>query len=155
LALAHEHLETGGRAERRRARRAELGVHPRHDPRGRVVRRVRDVHAAGRAEHDRARARGLHHVTHDERGFAPLTGAVPRDEELLVRDVLDALDLRKRRFNSHYSRTPIQWHTSPADGPPFAAASVVSTISVAICCSISRPPRPATKPTMTGRFVCE
>src|SRR3989441_138571 len=90
LALAHERFEAGRRAERRRARRAQLCVHPRHDPRRRVVRRVRDVHAAGGAEHDRARARGLHHELHDQRGLAPLAGPVTGGEVLLERDLLDA-----------------------------------------------------------------
>src|SRR2546421_5280961 len=95
LALAHEHLEAGRRAERRGARRAELGMHPRHDPGCRVVGRVGDIHASGRAEDDRARARRFHHVPHDERGLTPLTGPVSGHEELVVGDVLDALDLRK------------------------------------------------------------
>src|SRR6266849_6988344 len=39
LALLHEGLEAGGRPERSRAGGPELGVHPRHHPQGRVVRR--------------------------------------------------------------------------------------------------------------------
>src|SRR5712692_809353 len=90
LALAHERLEARRRAQRGRARRAELRVHPRHDPWRRVVRRVRDVHAAGRAQHDRARTRGLHHELHDQGGLAPLAGPVAGGEVLLERDLLDA-----------------------------------------------------------------
>ena len=103
LALAHQDFEPGGGAERRGTGRSELRVHPGHDPRRRVVSGVRDVHAPGRPEDDGAWTRGLDHVSHDERGLASLAGAVSGDEELVVRDVLDALDRRKRRrFNCHH-----------------------------------------------------
>ena len=132
LALAHESLQSSRGPECRRPRGSQLRVHPRHHPGRRVIRRVRDVHTSGRAEHDRARPGRLHHELHDQRGLAPLTRPMPGREVLLDRDPLDAAegleDLRgvaERRRLGHrgfsYSRTPSQWVLG-SDFPALAAA---------------------------------
>src|SRR5262249_29101130 len=73
---ARRHADRGGAA------RAQLRVHPRHDPRRGQVRSIRDVHAAGRAGYDRARPRGLDEAAHGRRRFAALAGSVAGGVEL-------------------------------------------------------------------------
>src|SRR5207248_1132726 len=111
-------FEARRRAKRRRPRRAELGVHPRHYPWRRVVTGVGDIHAARRPEHDRARTGGFGDVAHNQRAFAALARAVTRDEVFRVRDLLDRLDRAEvdqlggwssSKSHINYSRTPIQW----------------------------------------------
>ena len=92
LALAHEHLEGCRRAERRRAGRPELRVHPRDDPRRAVVRRVRDVHAPCAPQDDGARACRFHHQLHHQSRLAALASPVSGGEELLERKLLHALE---------------------------------------------------------------
>src|SRR5206468_4783468 len=78
-----------------------LGMHPRHDPRRGVVGRVRDVHAAGRAEHDRARARRLDHVSHHESGLR----SEEHTSELQSRsDLVCRLLLEKKNTENWYNR---------------------------------------------------
>ncbi len=172
LALLHEGLEPGGRADGRRPRGAELGVHPRHDPRGAHVGGVGHVHAARRAEHDGARAGRLGHEPHGQRRLAPLAGAVPGLIVLLLGSLLyrlDRIELQRPSgglhnhffrsplfvpfaflpFSLYYSRTPIQLTTGTSSPSP--ARLVRSAISSIISGVTSRPPRPPMKLTMRGR----
>ena len=90
LAFAHHRGQAGGGAGGGAAGRAELGVHPRHHPGSAVVGGVGDIHTAGAAQHDAARAGGLNHQPHGQRRLAALAGAVAGAVELLHRDILDA-----------------------------------------------------------------
>ena len=92
LALAHEGLQSGGRPERSRPAAAELGVHPRHYPRGAVVGGISYIHAPGAAQHDRSRPGSLSHHLHYQRRLAALAGAVAGGEVFLQRNLLHCLE---------------------------------------------------------------
>src|SRR5712664_594512 len=168
LALAHQRLERRCRTERGGARGAELRVHPGHDPAGRVVRRVGDVHAPCASEHDGARPRRLHHHLHHQRRLAALTGAVARGEVLLDGQLLHALEriellggakvdeVREFPFIdghvlSPYSRRPI--HCVEGCGLPAAAAYTFSVIFFTSGSVTSRPPRPQMNAISAGRLA--
>src|SRR5262249_45570413 len=115
LAFSLERADARRHADAGVAAWAELRVHPRRARRRRQVRSIRDVHAAGRAGDDRARARGLDEAAHGGRRFAALAGAVARGVELFQRDLVNAFDLFVIDFRSgchksslHYSLRPIQ-----------------------------------------------
>src|SRR2546426_6124222 len=170
LPLAHERLEAGRRAQRRRATRPELRVHPGHHPRGAVVGGIGHVHAAGTPQHDGARPRRLDHQLHHQRRLAALAGAVAGGEVLLQRELLDALERiqalrgseldQLRQFpigHGHalcllgYSRSPIQ--VVAGCGFPSAARRTISLIFFTSGNVTSRPPRPAMKPSSGGRLA--
>src|SRR5204863_1198409 len=157
LAFSLERADARRHADGRRAARAQLRVHPRHDPRRSHVRRVGDVHAAGRAGDDRARARGLDEAAHRGRRLAALAGAMARGVELFERNFVNALDLFVIDFwsgchiASLYSLRPIQV-MNPSMESFFAACCVMSYILCASAIDRSRPPSPPMKFTMAGRF---
>src|SRR3984893_10420847 len=160
LALLHECLETRRRAERGRARGAELGVHPRDYPGRRVVRRVGHVHAPGRGQDYGPGPRRLDHEFHDQGRLATLTGAVAGGEVFLDGNLLNSAERLEnlrgvRECLSHdlspYSLTPS--HCVLRGDFPVLAASKQRAGALETSSSVtSLPPSPQMKDSSGGRF---
>src|SRR5206468_9395830 len=158
FAFALHGAHTCSHSNRRRAACAELGMHPRHDPRGRHVAGIGDVHTAGRAGDDGSRTRGFNEAAHRRRGFASLTGAMTRRIKLFQRDLVNAFDLVVNNcFSGHdlllfsYSRTPTQV-TKSSSFSSVLDFCAISNIRIQSSMETSRPPRPVMIFVTAGRF---
>src|SRR5215475_15675340 len=155
LAFPLQCTQTCGHSNGGGAARAELCMHPGHNPRRRHVAGIGDIHAPGRTRDDRPRARSLDEGSHRCRRLASLTSAMTRRVEFFERDFVNTFDLVvNNRFGSHtlsYSRTPIQVTKLSSLSSVFDFWAI-SYIRMQSSIDTSRPPRPVMMFVIAGRF---